>query len=70
MDDERRQILEEAVELDHIWGVWEAEAELTNESREWLGSDDLRYHVEVQTHRKQRWEPPSASPIERNPGDS
>ena len=23
VDDERRQILEEAAELDHIWGVWE-----------------------------------------------
>ena len=22
VDDERRQILEEAAELDHIWGVW------------------------------------------------
>jgi hypothetical protein len=23
VDDERRQLLEEATELDHIWGVWE-----------------------------------------------
>jgi len=23
VDDERRQILEEAMELDRIWGVWE-----------------------------------------------
>ena len=30
VDDERRQILEEAAELDHIWGVWEVEKELTN----------------------------------------
>jgi hypothetical protein len=22
VDDERRQLLEEAIELDHIWGVW------------------------------------------------
>jgi hypothetical protein len=29
MDDERRQILEEAVELDHIWGAWSAEEEPT-----------------------------------------
>ena len=27
VDDERRQILEEAMELDHIWGVWEEEKE-------------------------------------------
>ena len=26
MENDRRQILEEAAELDHIWGVWEAEA--------------------------------------------
>ena len=30
VDDERRQNLEEAAELDHIWGVWEAEEEPTN----------------------------------------
>ena len=28
VDDERRQTLEEAAELDHIWGVWEGEKEL------------------------------------------
>ena len=27
VDDERRQLLEEAMELDHIWGVWEEEKE-------------------------------------------
>ncbi len=33
-----------------------------------LSSDDLRYHVEVHaSHREQRWEPPSASLIERDP---
>jgi len=31
MDDERRQILDEAAELDHMWGAWEAEAEPTND---------------------------------------
>jgi len=41
MDDERRQILEEAAELDHIWGVWAAEAELTNGPREWLKQPSL-----------------------------
>jgi hypothetical protein len=31
------QILEEAAELDHIWGAWEAaEAEPTNDPNEWL----------------------------------
>ena len=36
VDDERRQILEEAAELDHIWGVLEAEEEPTNEHQECL----------------------------------
>ena len=36
VDDERRQILEEAAELDHIWGVLEAEEEPTNEHQERL----------------------------------
>jgi hypothetical protein len=52
MDDERRQLLEEAAELDHIWGAWETGAELTNDPNEWLkqpslSKDDLRYHVAV-----------------------
>jgi hypothetical protein len=47
MDDEKRQILEEAAELDHIWGVWAEEAELIRDSRKWLkqpslGRDDMR----------------------------
>jgi hypothetical protein len=73
MDDERRQIIEEAADLDHIWGAWEAQAELTNDPQEWLkqsslSRDDLRFHVEVQaSHREQRWEPSSASLIERGP---
>jgi hypothetical protein len=73
MDDERRQILEEAAELDHIWGAWEAEAEPTNDPNKWLkqpslSKGDVRYHVEVHAlHREQRWEPPSASLIERDP---
>ena len=60
MDDERRQILEEAAELDHIRGAWEAEAELTNDPKEWLkqpspSRDDLRYHVVAHaSHREQR----------------
>jgi hypothetical protein len=73
MDDERRQILEEAAELNHIWGAWEAEAEQANDPNEWLkqpslSKGDVRYHVEVHaSHREQRWEPPSASLIERDP---
>ena len=27
VDDERRQIFEEAIKFDHIWGVWEEEKE-------------------------------------------
>jgi hypothetical protein len=72
MDHERRQILEEASELDHIWGAWEAEAELTNDPTKWLkqpslNRDDLKYHVDVHApNREQRWEPPSAPLIERD----
>ena len=29
-DDERREVLEEGSELDHIWGAWEEEIEPTN----------------------------------------
>jgi hypothetical protein len=36
VDDERRQILEEAAELDHVWGVWEVEKEPTNVPRKWI----------------------------------
>ena len=73
MEDESRQLLEEAAELDHIWGAWETGAELTNDATEWLkqtalSRDDLRYHVVVHaSHQEQRWEPPSASLIERDP---
>ena len=50
MDDERRQILEETAELDHIWGAWEAEAEPTNDPNEWLkqpslSRGDVRYQM-------------------------
>ena len=49
-DDERRQILEETAELDHIWGAWEAEAEPTNDPNEWLkqpslSRGDVRYQM-------------------------
>jgi len=62
--DERRQILEEAAERDHVWGVRAAEAEPTNDPKEWLNfkqpslsRDEVRYHVEVHaSHREQRWE--------------
>ena len=71
MDDER-QILEEAAELDHIWGAWEAEAKPTNYPNEWLkqpslSTGNVRYHVEVHAlHREQRWEPQSAWLSERD----
>jgi hypothetical protein len=58
IDNERRQLLEEAAELDSIWGAWETGAELTSDPREWLkqpslSRDDLRYHCEsaVLNHR-------------------
>jgi hypothetical protein len=38
VDNERRQILEEAAELDHIWGVWEVEKEQTNVPGSGLGN--------------------------------
>jgi hypothetical protein len=73
MDDERRHLLEEAAELDHRWGAWETGAELTNDPIEWLkqpslSRDDLRYQVVAHaSHREQRWDPPSASLIPRDP---
>ena len=36
VNDERRQLLEEAVELDQIWGIWEGEEESTNEHHKWI----------------------------------
>jgi hypothetical protein len=62
VDDERRQILEEAAVLDHIWGVWEAGEEPTNVPSRWIrqpsGSrDDMRHHVEAHaSHREKEWE--------------
>ena len=72
MDDERRQILEEAVELDHTWGAWEAEKEPTNAHRKWIrqpsqSGNDMRHHVEVHASHREEWESPSASLIEKDP---
>jgi hypothetical protein len=72
VDDERRQTLEEAAELDHIWGVWEAEEEPINVPGRWFrqpsrNRDDMRHHVEVHaSHREKEWESPSASLIEKD----
>jgi hypothetical protein len=73
MEDEERLILEEAMELDHIWGAWEEEKEPTNASRKWVrqssqSKNDMRHHVEVHaSHREKEWESPSASLIEKDP---
>jgi hypothetical protein len=73
VDDERRQILEEASEFDHIWGVWEGEKELTKVPREWIrqpsqSGNDMRHHVEVHaSHREKEWESQSALLIEKDP---
>ena len=73
MDDKRRQILEEAAELDPILGVWEVEKEPTNVPGRWIrqpsqSGDDMRHHVEVHaSHREKEWESPSASLIEKDP---
>ena len=73
VDDERRQILEEAAELDHIWVVWEAEEEPTNVPSRWIrqpsrSRDGIRHHVEAHaSHREKEWESPSASLIEKDP---
>ena len=73
VDDERRQILEEAAELDHVWGVWEVEKEPTNVPCKWIrqpsqSGNDIRHHVEVHaSHREKEWESPSASLIEQDP---
>ena len=73
VDDERRQLLEEAMELDHIWGVWEEEKEPIDVHRKWIrqpsqSGNDMRHHVKVHaSHREQEWESPSASLIEQDP---
>jgi hypothetical protein len=59
VDDERRQILEEAAELDHIWGVWEVEEEPTNVPSRWIrqpsrSRDDMRHHVEAHTSHREK----------------
>jgi hypothetical protein len=70
-DDERRQLLEEAMELDHIWGVWEEEKEPIDVHQKWIrqpsqSGNDMRHHVKVHaSHREQEWESPSASLIEQ-----
>ena len=69
----RRQNLEEAMELDHIWGIWEGEEESTYEQHNWIRQpsqtgNDMRHHIEVHaSHREQVWESPSASLIEQDP---
>ena len=52
VNDERRQLLEEAVELDQIWGIWEGEEESTHEHHNWIrqpsqSGNDMRHHIEV-----------------------
>jgi hypothetical protein len=42
VDDERRQILEEAADLDHIWGVWEEEEGATSTRCEWIKQPSQR----------------------------
>ena len=60
VDDERRQILEEAAELDHIWGVWEEEEGVTSTRCKWIKQpsqrgNGMRHHVEVHaSHRKKK----------------
>jgi hypothetical protein len=62
VDDERRQLLEEAMELDHIWGAWEGEEEPTKGHHEWIrqpsqSGNDMRHHIKVHaSHREQVWE--------------
>ena len=73
VDDESRQLLEEAMELDHTWGVWEEEKEPIDVHRKWIrqpsqSGNDMIHHVEVHaSHREQEWESPSASLIEQDP---
>ena len=70
VDDERRQLLEEAMELDHISG---RRRESLDVHRKWIrqpsqSGNDMRHHVKVHaSHREQEWESPSASLIEQDP---
>ena len=58
VEDEKRRILEEAMELDHIWGVWEEEKEPIKVPHKWIkqssqSGNDMRHHVEVHaSHRE------------------
>jgi hypothetical protein len=52
MDDERRQLLEEAKELDHIWGIWKTDEKPTTVPSTWLkqpsgNRDDIRRWAEI-----------------------
>jgi len=42
VDDERRQILEEEAELDHMWGVWEEEEGTTSTRCKWIKQPSQR----------------------------
>ena len=58
VDDERRQLLEEAMELDHISG---RRRESLDVHRKWIrqpsqSGNDMRHHVKVHaSHREQEW---------------
>jgi hypothetical protein len=59
VDDERRQLLEEAMELDHIWGVWEGGKEQTDVHQKWIrqpshSGNDMRHHVRVHASQRTR----------------
>jgi hypothetical protein len=47
MENDRRQILEETAELDHIWGVWEAEAQPISDAAGWLQQASLNRTKEI-----------------------
>ena len=36
MEEDRQKLLEEAAEPDHIWGIWEEEADRTSDAAGWL----------------------------------
>jgi hypothetical protein len=60
IENDNRQILEEEAELDHIWGVWEEEAETISDAAGWLqqaslNKGDLRHHVEARKSHREQW---------------
>lgn len=70
MDEDWRQVLQEAEELDHIWRTWEDKNGVnqrpSRESQVASLKEDMRQYVSVHTSLLQQWKSPSAFLIEED----